>query len=546
MKTQIQKTKIYTKLLLTALLAACSLTAVAQERVVLQASFANNAQPFKIDVLVGQSRVVEFEQPYDRVSVSDNKIAEVVPVSEKQVLINGLAFGQVNVVAWAKRPAGEAPKMLVFDLYVQVNLSLIDNQIKILFPKENIQLSQVNNSVVLSGSVTKPELAEQVQKIVEATGLKVNNLIKSPILDAAQVQLQIRVAEVNRRVLRELSTAYGIANSTVPAFISSGGPGQVGGSADLTNSRSPGGFALATTAVNLLLGNPNASAGALGFIRALHTRGAIRELAEPNLIAMHGHKASFLAGGEFPIPIIQSVTAGQSAITVIFKEFGVKLSFQPTILDENHIRLELEPEVSSLDFAAGVSLQGLVIPGLRVRRAKTVLELRDGQSFALAGLIDNTEQVNLSKIPVLADIPILGELFKSRSFQRNETELMFLVTVKLVEPLNPDQLPKLPGVSELKPSSPSPAMPTASLEGQSGHAMPAKNNQPELNQEEPLAKTKPVKNEQPELKPLPPISQNLQTAPPNVSPELLPAGLSGTNRTAVIVASALPGNRAKQ
>src|SRR5262245_40498723 len=186
MKIQIQKTKIYTKLLCTALLAAFSVTALAQERVVLQASFANNAQPLKIDVLVGQSRVVDFDQPYDRVSVSDNKIAEVVPVSEKQVLINGLAFGQVNVVAWAKRPAGETPRMVVFDIYVQVNLSLIDNQIKILFPKENIQLSQVNNSVVLSGSVTKPELADQAQKIIEAAGLKVTNLLKSPVMDAAQ------------------------------------------------------------------------------------------------------------------------------------------------------------------------------------------------------------------------------------------------------------------------------------------------------------------------------------------------------------------------
>jgi pilus assembly protein CpaC len=551
MKTQIHKTRIYTKLLYTALLAAFSVTALAQERVVLQASFANNAQPFKIDVLVGQSRVVEFDQPYDRVSVSDNKIAEVVPVSERQVLINGLSFGQVNIVAWAKRPANESPKMLVFDIYVQVNLSLIDNQIKILFPKENIQLSQVNNSVVLSGSVTKPELAEQVQKIVEATGLKVNNLIKAPILDAAQVQLQIRVAEVNRRVLREVSTAFATNNSTVPSYVSASGPAQFGGYDVSRNyNQDAGGFVtsrtlttLPSTALNLFLGT--ASGNGLAYIRALQTRGAIRELAEPNLIAMHGHKASFLAGGEFPIPVIQSINQGQSAITVIFKEFGVKLNFQPTILDENHIRLELEPEVSSLDFGAGVTLQGLTIPGLRVRRAKTVLELRDGQSFALAGLIDNTEQVNLSKIPVLADIPILGELFKSRSFQRNETELMFLVTVKTVEPLNPDQLPKLPGVSELKPSSPAPAMPTASIEGQAGHAMPAKNNPPNPTPEQPLVQSKPVKNESPELE-QPPMAQNLRPTTTNNSLELLPAGLSGTNRTAVIVGQSPPSGKAKQ
>ena len=189
---------------------------------------------------------MDFDQPYERVSVSDNKVAEVVPVSEKQILINGLTFGQVNIVAWQKSPAGVTPKMLVFDIFVLVNLSLIDNQLKILFPKENIQLSQVNNSVVLSGSVTRPELAEQVQKIIEATGLKVSNLIKAPILDAAQVQLQIRVAEVNRRVAREISTAYGFNNGTVPAFISSGGPAQAQSNTSLLNNRAPSITAIAS------------------------------------------------------------------------------------------------------------------------------------------------------------------------------------------------------------------------------------------------------------------------------------------------------------
>lgn len=457
----------------------------AQEKSTIQASFANNAQPIKIDVLVGQSRVIEFDGDYERLSISDPKIAEVVPINYKQAIINGLTFGQVNLVAWAKRKEPTDPeRLVVFDIYVQVNLSLIDNQIKILFPKENIQLSQANNSVVLSGSVTKPELADQVQKIIEAAGLKVTNLLKGPILDAAQVQLQVRVAEVNRQVLKELSTAYGIANGTVPAYISSGGPGTLN-SADLKYGANPSstlGFGILSP-LNLFFGNANGSAATSAFIRALQSRGALRDLAEPNLIAMHGQKASFLAGGEFPIPVLQSVNSGQSSITVIFKEFGVKLDFTPTIIDENHIRLELAPEVSSLDFASGVTIQSIIIPGLRVRRAKTVLELRDGQSFALAGLIDNQERVNLSKIPLLGDIPILGELFKSRSFQRNETELLFLATVKLVEPLNPDQLPRLPGVSELKPvgsSNPAGATPSNSIDGQSGHDVPRKSgDQPE-------------------------------------------------------------------
>lgn len=172
---------------------AASLCAMAQERATLQASFTNNAEPIKIDVQVGQSRVIDFDQEVDRVASSDPKVVETVPISFKQVLINGLQFGQVNLVAWSKpKIKGEASRMLVFDIYVQVNLSLIDNQIKILFPKENIQLSQANNSVVLSGSVTRPELSEQAQKIIEAAGLKVTNLLKSPVLDAAQVQLQVK------------------------------------------------------------------------------------------------------------------------------------------------------------------------------------------------------------------------------------------------------------------------------------------------------------------------------------------------------------------
>lgn len=468
-------------------LMALGVGAMAQERAI-PASFTNKGEPIKINVQVGQSRVIEFDAEYERLAISDEKIAQVIPINFRQAIVNGMTFGQVNLVAWAKKKEGEPERLVAFDIYVQTNISLIDNQIKVLFPKENIQLSQVNNSIVLSGSVTKPELADQVQKIIEAAGLKVTNLLKAPVLDAAQVQLQIRVAEVNRSVLRELATAYGIANDTVPAFISSGGPGTLN-TFDLRYGPNPStalGMGILSP-LNLFLGNANGSAAVSGFIRALHTRGAFRQLAEPNLIAMHGQKASFLVGGEFPIPILQSVNAGQSAITVIFKDFGVKLEFTPTIIDENHIRLELAPEVSSLDIASGVIVQGIRIPGLRIRRAKTMLELRDGQSFALAGLIDNAEQVSLSKIPLLGDIPILGELFKSRSFQRSETELLFLATVKLVEPLNPDQLPRLPGVSELKPVSSNPnGTPTGQVEGQSGHSVPRKSGEQQEQQSQKL------------------------------------------------------------
>jgi pilus assembly protein CpaC len=208
-----------------------------------------------------------------------------------------------------------------------------------------------------------------------------------------------------------------------------------------------------------------------GMIRALQTQGALRQLAEPNLIAMDGEQASFLAGGEFPVPIVQS-GSDRSTVTIMFKEYGVRLNFKPTIIDEDHIRLTLEPEVSTIDFANGVKFDGFVIPALRTRRAKTGVELRDGQSFALAGLLDNSEQRSLSKVPVLGDIPILGALFKSKSFQKQETELIFIVTAQLVKPVNRDDLPQMRGVDGLKNGSPLGVEPKGEgIQGRTGYSI---------------------------------------------------------------------------
>ena len=532
LKTNGINDRITSGLLFLLLIAGWVGVGMAQERPTLRASFAKNQQTsIKVDVLVGQSRLIELDEDYERVSISGEKIAEVVPISTRQVMVNGLNFGQVNLVVWAKNAPAGAPRMMIFDIFVQVNLTLIDNQIKILFPKENIQLSQANNSVVLSGSVTRPELADHAQKIIEAAGLKVTNLLKSPVLDAAQVQLQVRIAEVNRQVLREIAPAYGIQNTSLPTFISPSGPAQFG-KASLSNT---GGLksslldVTASPAINLFVGSILGGTIVQGFLNAMYSRGALRDLAEPNLIAMHGQKANFLAGGEFPIPVVQAVTAGQGAVSIIYKEFGVKLEFTPTIIDENHIRLELEPEVSSLDTTAAIRISGFTVPGLRVRRAKTTLELRDGQSFALAGLIDNSEQVNLSKFPLLGDIPLIGELFKSRSFRRNETELLFLATVKIVEPLNPDQLPRLPGVSELKPigstqAPPNSMSPASSIEGESGHSIPRR---PESSPK-PAPSTPPVEPAAPvtrpgkSSKPGPVDSSSTVMVAPPVSPAVPP------------------------
>ena len=407
------------------------------------ASFAANAkEAIPVNVLVGQSKVISFDSAIERFSVSNPEVAEAVLVTPSQVVINGKAFGQINLIAWQKNTG----RFVVFDVYVRTNLSLIDSQIRALFPKDDIRLSQANGSVVLSGSVSDPNIATQADAVVQAAGFKTVNMLTSPVKDLVQVQLQVRVAEVNRSRMRELGTSYAYqASPGVGSYVNGGGgPSSLG---DVTGGVLSGTLA---SSLNLFVMGGNT----LAMIRALQTQGALRALAEPNLIAMNGQQASFLAGGEFPVPIVQGGGGtNASTVTIVFKEYGVRLTFRPTVLDEDHIRLELEPEVSTLDFANGVKLNGFLIPGLRTRRAKTSVELRDGQSFALAGLLDNSETKTMSKVPGLGDIPILGNLFRSTNFQKNESELMFIVTSQIVKPVNRDDLPKMPAVESLKKGS---------------------------------------------------------------------------------------------
>jgi pilus assembly protein CpaC len=404
------------------------------------ATFSDNKEVIPVNVLVGQSKLITFSSPIERFSVSNPDIAEAVLVGGNQVVVNGKAFGQINFISWEKGTG----RFLVFDVYVRTNLSLIDSQIRALFPKDDIRLSQANGSVVMSGSVSDPKIATQAEAVVQAAGFKTVNLLESPVKNMSQVQLLVRVAEVNRSKMRELGSSYMYqASPGVGGFATGGGPGTL---TNATNGILTGAF----SGLNLLVLGGNMST----MIKAMQTNGALRALAEPNLIAMNGQEASFLAGGEFPIPIVQGGSSGQgSTVTIVFKEYGVRLNFKPTIIDEDHIRLELEPEVSTLDFTNGVRFDGFVIPALRTRRAKTGVELRDGQSFALAGLLDNNETQSLSKVPGLGDIPILGNLFRSKQFQKNESELMFIVTAQMVQPVNRDDLPRIPNVENMKNGS---------------------------------------------------------------------------------------------
>jgi pilus assembly protein CpaC len=438
-----------------------------------KASFKQDSEPIAVNVLVGQSRVINFDKPVGRFSVSNPEIAEAVLVTPDQVLVNGKTFGQVNFIAWEQ----SGGQYLVFDVYVRANLSLIDSQIRALFPKDDIRLSQANGSVVISGSVSDPKTASQVDSVVQAAGFKTVNMLASPVKNIAQVQLQVRVAEVNRTKLRDYGTSFSSLppGGTVGYVNSGGGPSQLTSAA--TSPVSAVLESLISPALNLFIFNRQTNTSAM--LRMMRTQGAFRELAEPNLIAMDGQQASFLAGGEFPVPVVQGGGSSNGvAMSVEFKEYGVRLNFKPTIVDEDHIRLELEPEVSTIDFANGVKFNGFVIPALRTRRAKTGIELRDGQSFALAGLLDNSETKSLSKVPLVSDIPILGALFKSKSFQKSETELMFIVTAVLVKPVNRDDLPRMRGIDGLKTNSPLGIEPKGDeIQGKTGFSVTGQNTE---------------------------------------------------------------------
>src|SRR5262245_564663 len=277
-----------------------------------KASFGQNAESIAVNVLVGQSRVINFDKPVGRFSVSNPDIAEAVLVTPDQVIVNGKTFGQVNFIAWEQTGG----RYLVFDVYVRANLSLIDSQMRALFPKDDIRLSQANGSVVISGSVADPRTSAQVQSVVEAAGFKAVNMLASPVKSAAQVQLQVRVAEVSRNKLKDFSfTPAYQGNPGVGGYSNSGG-------GPYTLSKVEGGtiFGSVASTLNLFVMGGNM----FTFLHALKTQGALRELAEPNLIAMDGQQASFLAGGEFPVPIVQGGN-DRSTVSIVFKEYGVRL-----------------------------------------------------------------------------------------------------------------------------------------------------------------------------------------------------------------------------
>ncbi|MEP7339625.1 MAG: pilus assembly protein N-terminal domain-containing protein, partial [Acidobacteriota bacterium] len=324
----------------------------------IRASFAQpQREAISITVTVGQARVIRFDQPISKLSVSNPDVGEAVVISADQIVVNGKAFGQSNLIVWDT----EGDRSLVFDIYVRANMTLVDALIKNLFPKDDILLSQGNGSIIISGTVDDPKKIALIESAVQATGFKTVNMLRGPFIRAVQVQLQVRVAEVNRNRMKEFGTSYLYQGAPGTGGYANSG----GGPSSITKIEDGSIFGSVSSALNVFLMTGNV----MSMIRLLHSQGALRALAEPNLIAMDGQQASFLAGGEFPVPIVQSGT-DRSTVSIVFKEYGVRLGFKPTVVGEDYIRLDLEPEVSTIDYVNGVKFDGFVVPALRTRRAK--------------------------------------------------------------------------------------------------------------------------------------------------------------------------------
>ncbi|HSJ13182.1 MAG TPA: type II and III secretion system protein family protein [Longimicrobiales bacterium] len=369
-----------------------------------------------INVARGGSALVQTTDAIARISVADPEIADPVLISPREIMINARTVGTTTLLLWDRNERVE-----MMSIVVTPDIGALQRQIEILFPGTAVNLAASGNAVIVSGNVRDPHTARRLLEVVQTSGATVINNLAAP--SARQILLHVRFAEVSRTVLNALG-------SDLRALIVGDLPNEI----DLIDVQT-----LSEGAVSLFLLGDNGSAFE-ALIRALRTQGHFRSLAEPNLIALEGETATFLAGGEFPFPMVQG---GQSnAITIQWKEFGVRLNFTPTITNIGTVRLHVAPEVSSLDFANGLTISGFQIPALLTRRAETFVELRPGQHLAIAGLLDNTKLTETTKIPILGDLPILGTFFRSTSTRDRNTELLVLVTPHLVEPT--DVAPAMP------------------------------------------------------------------------------------------------------
>jgi pilus assembly protein CpaC len=409
--------------------------------------FAQQAADRSVSLTTGRSTILTTDYDVTRIAVTNPAVADATVVRPREILIDGKAPGTISLIIWG------GDQRTQYDVVVEQPISALEQQIHQLFPGEEVVVTSNADAIVLSGRASSTQVMLRVAEVARAAAPKANviNMIQVPgAADVQQVMLQVRIAEVNRRALSELGTSLFTGATGVGDWIGRGTtqqfPSATYSELGRTETRDANGnrTGLDLTGqmefsdfLNIFLFNTNWNVGTL--IRAMKQTGYFQSLAEPNLIAYNGKEASFLAGGEFPVPIVN----GLGNVSIQFKEFGVRLNFTPTIAGDL-IRLKVRPEVSSLDFNNGITLSGFRIPALQTRRAETEVELRDGQSFAVAGLMDNSAQTDKAAVPILSQLPIVGYLFKSKAERKEQTELLVLITPRLVRPLNPDEVPSLP------------------------------------------------------------------------------------------------------
>lgn len=382
--------------------------------------------PQRIELIVGKSKLVDSPIPIKRVSVGNPQIADVLVVSPKQIHLNGKAPGVTSVILG--RVDGSTA---FFDLEVRADISRLKQKLKEILPGEDIRINAAHDSIILSGEVSGASNMSTALSVAEPYApKKVVNLMQ--VGGVQQVMLEVRIAEMSRSLIRRLGLNFSFINKQ--GDFTTTLLGSLTGIESIEKLTEEPFETTITDKINALFRFHRGGATWTYFIDALKETGLVKILAEPTLITLNGQEASFLAGGEIPIPVPQA-GVGIGVITIEYRPYGVGLHFIPTVLSSEKISLKVSPEVSELDYLRGVNLAGYMVPGVTTRKVSTVIELADGQSFAIAGLLKEDVRQIISKLPFLGDIPILGALFRSSQFQKNESELVVIVTPHLVKPL---------------------------------------------------------------------------------------------------------------
>lgn len=389
-------------------------------------------------VAVGKSVLVDSARQIVRVAIGSGDIAEASAVSPTEIMINGKTHGETTLIIWGVGGSRQFfnVKVGASNVVANDNMESLRRELRTELPGQSLKITSENGLIFLRGTVKNLNSSDRAVQIASTAGKVVNLLYVDVPPPAPQILLRVRFASVDRSLSKQLGInifSLGAANTIgtvttqqfAPPSVTSGGLGAASGTAPV---------ATLSNLLNIFLYRPDINLGAA--IKALEEKGVVEMLAEPNLLTADGKEASFLAGGEYPYPVVQSVSGSSSAaITIQFQEFGVRLKFIPTITPRGTIRLQVAPEVSSLDYANGITISGYTVPALEVRKVKTDVELSDGQSFAIGGLLDNRVTQNLEKIPFLGDIPVLGKFFQSIDKKRTNTELIVIVTPEIVAPI---------------------------------------------------------------------------------------------------------------